>query len=65
MDIPPEMYIACTEYTEEDISRIRAGLTKKENETLDQVLEITGHHKSDYDTEMGFHSNYNNDDYDS
>ena len=31
MDIPSEMYIACIQYTEEDISRIRVGLTKKEN----------------------------------
>ena len=62
MDIPPKMYIVCTKSTEKDILRIKQGLTKKEIEKLDKMLEITGHHKSDYEEEVAFPSNYKNDD---
>ncbi len=58
-NIPPKAYLMLQRSTENDIHRIKIGLSEKEIQNLDELTEITGHHKSDYEAEVPFESNYN------
>ena len=58
-EIPPKAYFAMQRSTEDDLNRIKIGLDEEHIKALDEMAEITGHHKPDYEAEVPFESNYN------
>ena len=58
-EIPPLVYFAMQRMTEDDLNRNKIGMTESEIKRVDELAEITGHHKPDYESEVPFESNYN------
>ena len=63
MEIPNNIYLALQRMTEEDCSRLKAEMPKEDAALMEECQEQTGKHKSDYDAEMPFSSNYGNEDW--
>ena len=58
MEIPNNIYLALQRMTEDDCSRLKSGMPKNQKQMMEEAQEQTGKHKSDYEAEMPFASNY-------
>jgi|19_taG_2_1085344.scaffolds.fasta_scaffold265970_1 hypothetical protein len=63
MEIPNNIYLALQRMTEDDCERLKSEMPKEDAILMEECQEQTGKHRSDYDAEMPFSSNYGNEDW--
>ena len=63
MEIPNNIYLALQKMTEQDCARLKYDMPKEDIILMEECQEQTGKHKSDYDAEMPFESNFGNEDW--